>query len=124
MAWKGIQGPHRGRYVGPSAGLDRDAGQSGRSRAGRGAGRAGAGGDRGTVELAYVDQGYPGPNAQEAAEQHGLRLEVVKHPMAKRGFVLLPRRWVVERSSAWAHASAASPGTTNDSTCSPSQTLC
>ena len=55
-----------------------------------------------TVELAYVDQGYTGPNAAEAAEQHGIRLEVVKHPMAKRGFVLLPRRWVVERSFAWA----------------------
>ncbi len=54
------------------------------------------------VELAYVDQGYTGPNAAEAAQQHGLRLEVVKHPMAKRGFVLLPRRWVVERSFAWA----------------------
>jgi Transposase DDE domain len=38
------------------------------------------------VELAYVDQGYTGPNAAEAAQQHGLRLEVVKHPMAKRGF--------------------------------------
>ena len=55
-----------------------------------------------SVELAYVDQGYTGPNAAEAAAQHGLRLEVVKHPMAKRGFVLLPRRWVVERSFAWA----------------------
>ena len=55
-----------------------------------------------TVELAYVDQGYPGPNAAEAAQQHGIRLEVVKHPMAKRGFVLLPRRWVVERCFAWA----------------------
>lgn len=55
-----------------------------------------------TVEMAYVDQGYTGPNAAEAAEQHGIRLEVVKHPMVKRGFVLLPRRWVVERSFAWA----------------------
>ena len=35
-------------------------------------------------------------------ERHGIRLEVVKHPEAKRGFVLLPRRWVVERSFAWA----------------------
>ena len=33
---------------------------------------------------------------------HGIRLEVVKLPEAKRGFVLLPRRWVVERSFAWA----------------------
>jgi len=56
----------------------------------------------GTVEMAYVDQGYTGPNAAEAAQSNGIRLEVVKHPMAKRGFVLLPRRWVVERSFAWA----------------------
>jgi transposase len=55
-----------------------------------------------TVELAYVDQGYTGDAAATAAAEHGIRLEVVKHPMAKRGFVLLPRRWVVERSFAWA----------------------
>ncbi len=55
-----------------------------------------------TVELAYVDQGYTGPNAAEAASEHGVRLEVVKHPLAKRGFVLLPHRWVAERSFAWA----------------------
>jgi transposase len=30
-----------------------------------------------------------------------MRLEVVRLPEAKRGFVLLPRRWVVERSFAW-----------------------
>ena len=56
----------------------------------------------GTVELAYVDQGYTGPAIAEAAQKHGIQLDVVKHPMAKRGFVLLPRRWVVERSFAWA----------------------
>jgi transposase len=55
-----------------------------------------------TVELAYVNQGYTGENAAQAAEQHGICLSVVKHPMAKRGFVLLPKRWVVERSFAWA----------------------
>jgi transposase len=54
------------------------------------------------VQLAYVDQGYTGEAAAEAAEQHGIELEVVKHTGAKRGFVLLPRRWVVERSFAWA----------------------
>ena len=54
------------------------------------------------VEVAYVDQGYTGEAAAEAAEQHGIELEVVKHTEAKRGFVLLPRRWVVERSFAWA----------------------
>lgn len=51
-----------------------------------------------TVEIAYVDQGYTGENAADAAEEHGIKLEVVKLPEAKRGFVLLPRRWVVERS--------------------------
>ena len=55
-----------------------------------------------TVELAYVDQGYTGANAALAAAEHGIRLEVVKHPLAKRGFLLLPKRWVVERSFAWA----------------------
>ena len=55
-----------------------------------------------TVELAYVDQGYTGERAAEAAQTHGIRLEVIKHTEAKRGFVLLPRRWVVERSFAWA----------------------
>lgn len=54
-----------------------------------------------TVELAYVDQGYTGETAATAAATHGLRLEVIKLPEARRGFVLLPRRWVVERSFAW-----------------------
>jgi len=54
-----------------------------------------------TVELAYVDQGYTGDVAREAAEAHGIALEVVKLSDAKRGFVLLPKRWVVERSFGW-----------------------
>jgi transposase len=55
-----------------------------------------------SVELAYVDQGYTGEQAAQDAAAHGIRLEVVKLPEAKKGFVLLPRRWVVERSFAWA----------------------
>jgi len=54
------------------------------------------------VEIGYVDQGYTGENAANAALKHGIQLEVVKHTEAERGFVLLPRRWVVERSFAWA----------------------
>jgi transposase len=53
------------------------------------------------VELAYVDQGYTGEQAAEAAGEQGITLQVVKLPEAKRGFVLLPRRWVVERSFGW-----------------------
>jgi transposase len=55
----------------------------------------------GTVEVGFVDQGYTGDDPATMAASHGIRLEVVKLPAAKRGFVLLPRRWVVERSFAW-----------------------
>src|SRR5215467_5267274 len=54
------------------------------------------------VEVAFVDQGYTGQEPAQAAANEGIRLEVVKHHQAKHGFVLLPRRWVVERSFAWA----------------------
>ena len=54
-----------------------------------------------SVEIAYVDQGYTGTKAANAAARHGIELLVVKLAAAKRGFVLLPRRWVVERSFGW-----------------------
>lgn len=54
------------------------------------------------VTLAWVEQGYTGQAAAEAAQCHGIQLEVVKLPQAKKGFILLPRRWVVERSFGWA----------------------
>ena len=53
------------------------------------------------VPLAWVDQGYTGPEAAQAAAEHGITLEVVKLAEAKKGFVLLPRRWVVERTFGW-----------------------
>jgi transposase len=55
-----------------------------------------------TVEVAFVDQGYTGPDPAADADAHGIELVVVSLPEAKRGFVLLPKRWVVERSFAWA----------------------
>ncbi len=51
-----------------------------------------------TVELAWADQGYTGEKARDAAREHDVALQIVKLPEAKKGFVLLPRRWVVERS--------------------------
>ena len=54
-----------------------------------------------SVELAYVDQGYTGKKTEEAAAVHSIELEMLKLSSAKRGFVLLPRHWVVERSFAW-----------------------
>lgn len=53
------------------------------------------------VQVAFVDQGYTGDAAAEAAVENGVRLIVVRLPDAKHGFVLLPRRWVVERSFGW-----------------------
>src|SRR5258708_14505603 len=54
-----------------------------------------------SVELAWVDQGYTGEAAAQEAAKQGIQLEVVKLAEAKRGFVLLPRRCVAERSFAW-----------------------
>jgi transposase len=53
------------------------------------------------VILAYADQGYTGAAPAEAAAAQGIQLQVVKLGHTKRGFVLLPRHWVVERSLSW-----------------------
>lgn len=57
---------------------------------------------RDRAQVADVDRGYTGVAAREAAAEHGIDLVVVTLDEARRGFVLLPRRWVVERSAAWA----------------------
>lgn len=54
-----------------------------------------------SVEVAFVDQGYTGDTPKNDAKEVGIELIVVKLSEAKKGFVLLPRRWVVERSFAW-----------------------
>jgi len=53
------------------------------------------------VTLAYVEQGYTGQQAANDADAQGIELVVVKLSEARQGFVLLPKRWVVERSFAW-----------------------
>jgi transposase len=55
-----------------------------------------------TVELAWADLGYTGDQPKQDAKAHGIELQVIKLAEAKKGFVLLPKRWVVERSFAWA----------------------
>ncbi len=54
------------------------------------------------VKIAFADQGYTGEQPNHHAAENGIDLVVVKLAEAKKGFVLLPRRWVVERSFAWA----------------------
>src|SRR5262249_29116968 len=53
------------------------------------------------VEIAFVDQGYTGDEPAAAASEKGIELVVVKHKEPKCGFLLLPRRWVVERTFGW-----------------------
>jgi hypothetical protein len=64
-----------------------------------------------TVAPAYVDQGSIGLEPVEAAQVHGIRLEYVRLAEAKRGFVLLPRQWVIERDFGWASGFATWPAT-------------
>jgi transposase len=54
-----------------------------------------------SVEIAFVDEGYTGEQAKLDAAAHGITLHVIKLSQPKRGFVLLPRRWVIERSFGW-----------------------
>jgi transposase len=54
-----------------------------------------------SVDLAYLAQGYTGERPAEEAQAHAISLEVVKHSESKRGFVLLPRRWVMARTFSW-----------------------
>ena len=48
-----------------------------------------------------MDAGDEGETAEAAAAAHGIRRKVIPLPEAKRGFVLLPRSGMVERSFAW-----------------------
>jgi len=54
-----------------------------------------------TVEVGFGDQGYTGEETEYQAAVHDIDLQVVTKPEGQTGFVLLPRRWVVERSFAW-----------------------
>ena len=57
--------------------------------------------DPAVLQLAWADQGYTGDAASKAAQANRIDLQIVKLPEAKKGFVLLPQRWVVERSLGW-----------------------
>ena len=53
------------------------------------------------LRLIFADGGYQGETAACAAAQEGLRLTIVTREPGTRGFAVLPRRWVVERTFAW-----------------------
>ena len=49
----------------------------------------------------WADQGYTGELGDALRTEYKIELEIVEKPADQKGFVLLPRRWVVERSLAW-----------------------
>jgi transposase len=84
-----------------------------------------------SVTLVYVDQGYTGASAAEAARVQGIELRVAKRPEAKRGFVLLPRAGVSSDLSPgqpdvadWSRITNAMPRPSQDSMSLLSSALC
>ena len=57
-------------------------------------------GERVAVAVAVADRGYSGERPAEGAAAHGIRPGAAELPEAKRGFVLLARRWAVARGFA------------------------
>ena len=58
----------------------------------------------GWLKTVFVDGGYAGPLAQwmtQLPRHRHLQMQVVKRPQEAKGFILLPKRWVVERTFAW-----------------------
>ena len=61
------------------------------------------------LKLIWVDAGYKGELEKWAEKAYGWTLQVVKHPdnhkheknRQHKGFMVLPRRWVVERTFGW-----------------------
>jgi putative transposase len=49
----------------------------------------------------WADQAYAGELEAAVRQGYEFELEIVERPAGVRGFVLLPRRWLVERTSAW-----------------------
>lgn len=68
-----------------------------------------------SVTLYYADQGNTSERPSQMVETHGFDLREVKLGQAKRGFVLLPRRWVVERNLVGGRATSAWPAITDAS---------
>jgi len=54
------------------------------------------------IERIYADGGYQGARVRAAAARTGTwKIEIVKRSDRAKGFVVLPKRWVVERTLAW-----------------------
>jgi putative transposase len=58
-------------------------------------------GEHPTLALVWADARYQGSFAAFAAADLGIEVEIVTRPVGATGFVLLARRWVIERTFAW-----------------------
>lgn len=54
-----------------------------------------------TLQMVWADQASTGDLVEEMYQQYGITLELVAKVAGQQGFVVLPRRWVVERTFAW-----------------------
>lgn len=54
-----------------------------------------------TLEHVWVDGAYQGAVIDQVRTKTGLRIDVVKRSDQRKGFYVLPRRWVVERTNGW-----------------------
>jgi transposase len=54
-----------------------------------------------SVRLVFADGGYRGQLLPIAKSAWAITVEVVLKPADQRGFAVLPRRWVVERTFSW-----------------------
>lgn len=54
------------------------------------------------LQKLWADQNYTGDLATWLRQEYGIALEIVVKAAEQVGFAVLPRRWVVERSIAWA----------------------
>ncbi|GAB4523756.1 MAG: hypothetical protein Kow00133_11820 [Amphiplicatus sp.] len=71
------------------------------------------------VERVYADGGYAGRLVQWAQDKTHVALEIVKRPPGAKRFVVIRRRWAVERTFAWIMKCDASCATTSNSPPSP-----
>lgn len=53
------------------------------------------------LEQIWADSAYAGTLVEWVREEYGWRLVIVTKPADQKGFVVHPRRWVVERTFAW-----------------------
>jgi putative transposase len=53
------------------------------------------------LKLIWVDQGYKAHFVAWAQGARDWAVEVVTRPAGAKGFTLLPKRWIVERTFAW-----------------------